>query len=95
MIHCAGPRWGYYTTQLSSLWISPPVLVPGLDLSVRQAQLGRQLHPVLDREVLLPLEAGLQGLELVVREGSPGLPLLLGVAGGVRAVSEILLSCKY
>ena len=75
--------------------ILPSVLVPSLDLSVSQVQFGRELHPVLDGEILLPLEAGLQGLQLVVREGCPRLPLLLGVAGGVRAVSEILLSCKY
>ena len=64
--------------------VLPSVLVPGLDLGVGQVQLGRQLHPVLDREILLTLERALEGLQLVVGEGGPGLPLLLGVgrAGG-------------
>ena len=74
--------------------VSPSVLVPGLHLGVRQAQLGRQLHPVLDGEIFLPLEAGLQGLQLVVGEGSPCLPLLLGEAGGVGVLVEIIVSCK-
>lgn len=59
---------------------SPAVLVPRLDLRVRKAQLGRQLHPVLHTQVLLALEALLQGLELVVRERSPRLSLFLGEA---------------
>ena len=61
-------------------------------------QLPGQLHPVLDREVLLSLERGLEGLELVVGEGGPGLPLLLGVggAGGGRGriPAEVVVSCK-
>ena len=71
--------------------ILPSVLVPSLDLGVRQVQFGRELHPVLDGEIFLPLEAGLQGLQLVVREGRPRLPLLLGVAGGVRVLGEIIV----
>ena len=72
----------------------PPVLVPGLHLGVCQAQFGRQLHPVLDREIFLSLEAGLQGLQLVVGEGGPRLPLLLREAGGVGVLVEIVVSCN-
>lgn len=55
----------------------PPVLVPGLDLRVGEVEGGRQLHAVLDAQVLLPLEAALQLGQLVVREGRPSLPGLL------------------
>lgn len=55
----------------------PPVLVPGLDLGVSEVEGGRQLHAILDAQVLLPLEAALQLGQLVVREGRPGLPRLL------------------
>ena len=55
----------------------PPVLVPGLDLCVREVEGGRQLHAVLDAQVLLPLEAALQLRQLVVGEGRAGLPGLL------------------
>lgn len=63
----------------------PPVLVPGLDLCVGEVEGGRQLHAVLDAQVLLPLEAALQLGQLVVREGRPGLPWLL--EPDLRAVS--------
>ena len=65
--------------------LGPPVLVPGLDLGVCEVELGGQLLAVLHREVLLFLEAALEGLELVVGEGGPGLPLLpeLSLAGVV------------
>ena len=63
----------------------PPVLVPGLDLRVGEVEGGRQLHAVLDTQVLLPLEAALQLGQLVVREGRPGLPGLL--QPDLRAVS--------
>lgn len=56
---------------------SPSVLVPGLDLRVGQVELGRQLHAVLHTQVLLPLEALLQRLQLVVGEGRAGFALLL------------------
>lgn len=55
----------------------PPVLVPGLDLRVGEVEGGRQLHAVLDAQVLLPLEAALQLGQLVVGEGRPSLPGLL------------------
>ena len=75
--------------------ILPSVLVPSLDLGVRQVQFGRELHPVLDGEILLPLEAGLQGLQLVVREGCPRLPLLpLGCRLPSGAVRRVLIICK-
>ena len=59
-----------------ALVLGAPVLVPGLDLRVRELQLGGQLDAVLNGEVLLGLEAGLELLELVVREGSARLALL-------------------
>ena len=65
----------------------PSVLIPSLDLGVGEVQLGRELLPVLDAQVLLLLEASLQGLELVVGESGPGLALLprvhLAAAGSV------------
>lgn len=82
------------TEPLRLLSNSPPVLVPGLDLGVGQTQLGRQLHTVLDTEVLLPLETLLQRLQLMVRERRPRLALLLaepGVAGAARPVLDIVL----
>ena len=36
---------------------APAILVPGLDLGISEVQFGRQLHPVLNAEVLLTLEA--------------------------------------
>lgn len=63
----------------------PPVLVPSLDLCVGEVEGGRQLHAVLDAQVLLPLEAALQLRQLVVRKGRPGLPGLL--QPNLRAVS--------
>lgn len=50
----------------------PSVLVPGLDLRVRQVEGGRQVHAVLNAEVFLSFEAPLQLVELVVREGCAG-----------------------
>lgn len=63
----------------------PAVLVPGLDLRVGEVEGGRQLHAVLDAQVLLPLETALQLGQLVVCEGCPGLPGLL--QPDLRAVS--------
>ena len=57
----------------------PSVLIPSLDLGVGEVELGRELLSVLDAQVLLLLEAPLQGLELVVGESCPGLALLPGV----------------
>jgi len=67
---------------------SPAVLVPRLDLGVRQAELGRQFHPILDAQVLLSFKALLQGLQLVVGEGRPRLALLLGQSRGASAPSR-------
>lgn len=55
----------------------PPVLIPGLDLSVGQSQLVRQLHAVLDAQIFLPLEGLLKCLQLMIREGGACLALLL------------------
>ena len=76
----------------TALIYKPSVLVPGLDLRVREVELGGELHPVLHRQILLPLEAGLQRLQLRVSEGRPCLPLLLGEAGGVG--TKAVLVCK-
>ena len=59
-----------------SLPLGSSVLVPGLHLSVGQVELGGQLLPVLHGEVLLLLKAALEGLQLVVAERRPRLPLL-------------------
>ena len=56
----------------------PPVLVPGLDLRVGEGELCGELHAVLHAQVLLPLEAFLERLQLVVGEGGARLALLLG-----------------
>lgn len=56
------------------------VLVPRFDLCVRQVELGRQLLPVLDAQVLLFLEAPLQRLQLVICKGRACLSLLPGIA---------------
>jgi len=58
-----------------ALVFGAPVLVPSFHLGVAQFKLGRQLHPILNGEILLRLKARLQLLELVVREGGSGLPL--------------------
>ena len=52
----------------------PPVLVPGLDLRVREVEGGRELHAVLHAQVLLSLEAALELGELVVSERRSRLP---------------------
>jgi len=57
-----------------------------------------QLLPLLDAEVLLPLEGLLQRLQLVVREGGTRLPLLLAQAADVargtalHAVAVVVLA---
>ena len=62
----------------------PPVLVPRLDLRIRELQFRRKLHPVLDAEVLLSLKALFQGLQLVIRERRPRFPLLFTLRGTQR-----------
>ena len=73
------------------LILIPSVLVPGLDLGIGEVQLGGQLHPVLNGQVLLPLEGALQGLQLLVREGGARFPLLLHVVG-VR-MPRVVFAC--
>lgn len=51
--------------------ILPSVLVPGLDLGVRQIQLRRQFHPVLYAQVFLSLKTPLQAIELMICESCP------------------------
>lgn len=60
-----------FWTQKVFLRFSPAVLVPGLDLGVAELQRGRQLHAVLDAQVLLLLEASLQPGQLLVAERRP------------------------
>lgn len=68
----------------------PPVLVPGLDLGVAELQGGSQLHPVLDTQVLLLLEAPLQPRQLLLAEGGPSFTrLLLTVGRPVGFVTSI------
>ena len=74
--------------------LGPPVLVPGLHLRVRQVELGRQLLPVLHREVFLLLKAALQGLQLVVAERCPRLPLLSLQGSLSRTCSGTVIFCK-
>lgn len=79
---------------------SPPVLVPGLDLRVGEVEGGRQLHPVLDAQIFLALEAALQLRQLVVREGRAGLPgLLQPDLGAVPAAGDLpvplLFHCRW
>lgn len=68
----------------------PSILVPRLDLGVAQSQLVRQLHPVLHAQVLLPLEALLQRLQLVVGEGRARFPLLFTQSGRAAEPEAVL-----
>ena len=74
--------------------LGPPVLVPGLHLRVRQVQLGGQLLPVLHGEVLLLLKAALEGLQLIVAERRPCLPLLSLQSRLSRTCSRTVIFCK-
>ena len=82
---CPPPEHFFFKEEKTPAAVLPPVLVPGLDLRVCEVEGGRQLHAVLDAQVLLTLEAALQLRQLVVREGRPGLPGLL--QPDLRAVS--------
>jgi len=71
----------------------PAVLVPGLDLRVGEAERRRQVHAVLHAQVLLALEAALELVELVVREGRARLAGLLGARrGAVPAARDLPLA---
>ena len=74
-----------------SLVLSPAVLVPGFDLRVAQVQFRRELHAVLDAEVLLSLEALLERVELVVGERRPRLACLLRLARAAAARPGVML----
>lgn len=87
-------------THLAAGWPPlPPVLVPGLDLGVRQVEGGRQVHAVLHAQVLLPLEAALQLVELMVREGRPRFAgLLRSHRGAIPAAGDFPVAfffCPY
>lgn len=55
----------------------PAVLVPGFDLGVAEVEFSGQFHPVLDTQVLLPLEALFKSVQLVVGERRSRLSRLL------------------
>ena len=62
---------------LQSLGLGPPVLEPDLDLGVGQLEAVGELGPLGDGEVALLNILLLQLGELLVGEGSPGLPVRL------------------
>ena len=55
---------------------SPSILVPRLHLGVAQTKLVGQLHAILNAQVLLPFEALLERLQLVIGERCSGFALL-------------------
>lgn len=55
---------------------SPSILVPRLHLGVAQTKLVGQLHAILNAQVLLPFEALLERLQLMIGERCPGFALL-------------------
>ena len=61
--------------QAGPLPLCPPVLIPSLDLGVRQIQFGGKLLSVLNREILLLFKTPLKGLELIVAECCASLSL--------------------
>ena len=77
----------------------PAVLVPGLDLGVSEVERSSQVHAVLHAQVLLPLKATLQLIELVVRESRPGFARLFGSHRGTLSATCNLpvsfLLCSY
>lgn len=77
----------------------PAVLVPRLDLGVCEVERSRQVHAVLHAQVLLPLKATLQLIELVVRESRPGFARLFGsYRGTLSATCNLPISfllCSY
>lgn len=79
----AGLRQQFEADLRLTLPFGASVLVPGLDLRVGESQRSGQVHSVLDAEILLPFEASLQLLELVVGEGGSGFAGLFGFGGAV------------
>ena len=59
------------------LGLGPPVLEPDLDLGLSQLKLASKVRPLSDGQVALLVEFLLQLVELLVGEGSPGLPVRL------------------
>ena len=57
------------------LLLGPPVLEPDLDLGVAQLELLGELCPLGDGEVALGFVLGLQQLQLLAGERSPGFPV--------------------
>lgn len=62
---------------LLALPFGSPVLVPGLHLSVGQAQALSQIRPILDSQILLSIELPLKCLQLEIGKCRPSLPWLL------------------
>ena len=83
----AGLRQQFEADLRLTLPLGASVLVPGLDLSVGERQRSGQVHSVLDAEVLLPFEASLQLLQLMVGEGGSGFAWLLGLAVAASATA--------
>ena len=75
----------------------PAILIPRLDLSVGQFELGRQFHSILNAEVFLPLKGRFQGLKLMIGKGRSCFPLFLGMMRLLRigtatsAAAEVIL----
>lgn len=62
---------GFFRDKVVRTGNLPSVLVPSLDLGVGEVEPGRQLHAVLNAEVLLLLKTLLERFQLVVRERRP------------------------
>ena len=87
----AGLRQQLQTHLRLTLPFGAAVLVPGLDLRVGEGERRRQVHPVLDAEVFLPLETPLQLLQLVVGEGGASLARLLRLAVAVVVAGLVVI----
>ena len=76
------------------LELGPSVLEPRDHLRVGQAQTGRDFVPIGRTEVFLVEEPFLQFEDLVVGEGRPRFPLLLGLLPVVEEVEVVLAIWK-